>query len=279
MRSLPIGRYSRSWRTRRSFVWHFADLVEQERPPFRHLEEAFLVSGRAGERAFLVAEELRLDQVLGNGGAVDLDERPLGALAVVMQRVGDELLARAILTLNEDVRIAPGDALHELEHLVHLLALADDVAEPELPLELLLEQQVLADEIAPLDRALEHGEQRVGLDRLLDEAVSAGLHGLDRLRHASVAGDDDDFRVRMNLLELAQELQAVGVRQQHVRDDDVRLPGLEDLLAAGADHRGANLVPLVLEQDLEPLDHRRLVVDRQHAVSLFRSHKHSVKYH
>ena len=38
-----------------------------------HLEKAFLVGGRPGERALLVAEELRLDQVLGNRGAVDLD--------------------------------------------------------------------------------------------------------------------------------------------------------------------------------------------------------------
>ena len=50
----------------------------------------------------------------------------------------------------------------------------------ELPFELLLEQQVLADQVSPLDRALEHGQQRVGLDRLLDEAVRAGLHRLDR---------------------------------------------------------------------------------------------------
>jgi hypothetical protein len=54
---------------------------------------------------------------------------------------------------------------------VHLLALADDVAEAELPFDLLLEQQVLARQVAPLDRALEHRQQRVGLDRLLDEAV------------------------------------------------------------------------------------------------------------
>ena len=47
-------------------------------------------------------------------------------------RVGDQLLAGAVLALDQDVRVAAGDALDQLEHLVHLLALADDVAEPEL---------------------------------------------------------------------------------------------------------------------------------------------------
>ena len=45
--------------------------------------------------------------------------------------------------------------------------------------------------------------------------------------------------------------------------------GLEDLLAARADHRGPDLVALVLEQDLQPLDHRRLVVDGEDAFLRF----------
>ena len=189
-----------------------------------------------------------------------------------MDGVGDELLAGAVLPLDEDVGVAPRHALHQLEHLVHLLALADDVPEAELPFELLLEQQVLADQVAALDRALEHRQQRVGLDRLLDEAVRPRLHRLDRLDHAAVAGDDDDLGVGVDLLELPQQLEAVGVRQHHVGHDDVGLPGLEDLLAARADHRGPDFVALVLEQDLEPLDHRRLVVDREHPVSFLDRH-------
>ena len=42
-----------------------ADLVEEERPAFGELEPAFLRRLRAGERAPFVAEELRLDQRLG----------------------------------------------------------------------------------------------------------------------------------------------------------------------------------------------------------------------
>ncbi len=254
---------------------HLANLVEQQRAPLRHLEQPFLVRLRAGEGPLLVAEQLRLDQVLGDGGAVDLDERALGALAVVVDRVGDELLAGAVLPLDEDVGVAPRHALDQLEHLVHLLALADDVAELEAPLQLLLEQQVLADQVAALDRPLEDGQQGVRLDRLLDEAVRPRLHRLDRLRHVAVPGDHDHLGVAVGLLELPQQLQPVGVRQHHVGDHDIRLPGLEDLLAPGADHGGAHLVPLVLEQNLQPLDHRRLIVNGENAVLFLGRHSGS----
>ena len=226
----------------------------------------------AGEGALLVAEQLRLDQILRDRRAVDLDEGALGALAVVVERVGDQLLAGAVLPLDQDVRIAARHALDQLEHFVHLLALADDVAEAELPLELLLEQEVLADEIAALDRALEHLQQRIGLDGLLDEAVRARLHRLDGLDDAAVAGDHDDLGVGVDLLEFPEQLEAVRVGQHHVGHDDVGLPGLEDLFAACADHRGPDLVALVLEQDLQPLDHRRFVVDGEYPVALLDGH-------
>ena len=60
---------------------HLADLVEEDGAALRHLELADLALRRAGEGAALVAEQLRLEQVLGNRGAVDGHERPVGARA------------------------------------------------------------------------------------------------------------------------------------------------------------------------------------------------------
>ena len=55
---------------------HVADLVEEDRPAVRVFEAAAPVGDRAGEGAAGMAEQLRLDQLLGDGGAVHLDERP-----------------------------------------------------------------------------------------------------------------------------------------------------------------------------------------------------------
>jgi len=61
----------------------------------------FLLRG-PGERALLVAEELRFDQLLRDGGAVDLDERLPGPQAMGVDGPGHELLARAALPVDED---------------------------------------------------------------------------------------------------------------------------------------------------------------------------------
>ena len=151
----------------------------------------------------------------------------------------------------------------ELEELLHLLALADDVLELVAVLQLLLELLVLVDQRLLLDRLLELVEQPLGVDRLLEEVERAGLHRLDRPRNVALPGDDDDLGFGVELLELADQLDAVDVGQHHVGDDRVGPPGPEDLLAARADEGGSHLVARVLEQDLQPLGHRRLVVDRQ----------------
>ena len=76
---------------------HVADFVEEDRAAVGLLELADLLLGRAGERALFVAEQLRLDQLLGNRRAVDLDEALAAAQAVAMDRARHELLADAAL--------------------------------------------------------------------------------------------------------------------------------------------------------------------------------------
>src|SRR5262249_61148186 len=65
-----------------------ADLVEKQRPPVRGLEEAGLRRDRAGERALLVAEELRLEQLPRQAGAVQVQEDLVAARAVRVQPGG-----------------------------------------------------------------------------------------------------------------------------------------------------------------------------------------------
>jgi len=60
--------------------------------------------GRAGERTSLVTEQLALEQLGRDGGAVHLLERALGSLAGHVDGAGDQLLARPTLADQEDVR-------------------------------------------------------------------------------------------------------------------------------------------------------------------------------
>ena len=58
---------------------NLADFVQQDGSAVGQFEPAFAFVESAGKRALFVAEELALDEVSGNGGAVDLDERGAGA--------------------------------------------------------------------------------------------------------------------------------------------------------------------------------------------------------
>ena len=96
-----------------------ADLVEEQRAAVGGLEEALAVVVRAGERALAVAEELGLEQVLGDRAAVDRHERHRAAHADFVDRAGDELLAGARLAGDEHRRHAASDLLDQLAHLLH----------------------------------------------------------------------------------------------------------------------------------------------------------------
>ena len=95
-----------------------ADLVQEQRTSLRHLESAGPCRGGPGERAFLVAEELALDQVVGEHRAIHCHERPAAPLAGRMDRPSEELLARTSLAEKQHVDVG----YRELERQVHGLA-------------------------------------------------------------------------------------------------------------------------------------------------------------
>ena len=95
-----------------------ADLVEEDRTVLGDLELAGLRGHCAGERAFLVPEQLGLEKGVDDGGAVDADER-LVSRAVAVNDARDQLLAGAAIALDEHGSPAGGDAPYVLEQLLH----------------------------------------------------------------------------------------------------------------------------------------------------------------
>src|SRR5690606_18370199 len=69
------------------------DLVEEEGAAVRGLEEPGPVPVRAGERTLRVSEELALDQIAGQRGAVQGDEGRITPPALRVQCTRDQLLA------------------------------------------------------------------------------------------------------------------------------------------------------------------------------------------
>ena len=80
---------------------HFADFVEEQRAPVRELELPPLVAVGAGEAALHVSEELRLQQRLGEAGAVHRHERRQLACRTTVDIACDQILADAALARDQ----------------------------------------------------------------------------------------------------------------------------------------------------------------------------------
>ena len=79
-----------------------ADLVDEQRAAVGLLEEPLFGGDRAGERAALVPEERRFEQVRRDRGAIEDDEGTAGARAPLVQRLGEQLLAGAGLAFDDE---------------------------------------------------------------------------------------------------------------------------------------------------------------------------------
>jgi hypothetical protein len=85
---------------------HLADLVEEDGSAAGDLEETGAIAVGIGERSAPVAEQLALQEGLGQGRAVERDERELGPRALGVDAARDQLLACPRLALEKDRRAA-----------------------------------------------------------------------------------------------------------------------------------------------------------------------------
>src|SRR5690606_54437 len=88
---------------------HVADLVEQQGAAVRRADEPGTIAFGTGEGATLPPEELALDEVRRDGGAVDRAERPLSA-AQAVELAGDDFLPRAARPEHEHAELGGADA-------------------------------------------------------------------------------------------------------------------------------------------------------------------------
>src|SRR2546428_286597 len=150
-----------------------ADLVEEHRPAVGELELPELAGVGAGERALLVAEELRLDQRVGDGGDVHGDER-----------LGEVVVGAAVGRVARRARLTHGRDQHDDRGRVHGQDAGQDL-DPGLSWHALVEH----DEVDLVDA--EQVERRGAVFRLEDVARLFEDHA-DRRAHPLLVVDDED---------------------------------------------------------------------------------------
>ena len=115
----------------------FANLVEEQRAVVGNLEAAPALRVGAGERPFLVAEQLALDERRRQRRAVQRDERAGPARARVVNRLRDETLADAGLALQQHGARGGRHLLHLRHDVAHHVARREQALDAALQLQLL----------------------------------------------------------------------------------------------------------------------------------------------
>ena len=210
-----------------------------------------------------MAEQLRLDQFLGNRGAVHLDEPFAAAQAVPMNGSGDEFLADTALAGDEHGGVGrrrPADRRH---HLLEPAAVADHLMAD---LDGALERPVLVPEAGLLEGVLNRHAQPVGaLERLLEKVERALPDRLDRRARRPVRGDHHDRQRVVHGMQTRQDVEAVHARHLHVEQHQVgRFPfdQREPFLAG----RGSgDVVAVVLERHPQRFADPCVIVDDEYA--------------
>ena len=131
-----------------------------------------------------MAEQLALEEPLGDRGAVEAHVGAGAAGAEVVDRLRDELLAGAALAAQQHGGAALRDDLGGAEDLLHALGAADDVRQAHALADLLAQQLVLLDEggLFRLDHLVQlHGLPDDGGD---------GLEQPDVLLEVDVGGEE-----------------------------------------------------------------------------------------
>src|SRR6185369_170489 len=247
---------------------HVADLVEEERAAVGLLKAAAPRRLRTGERAALVAEELRLEQVLRDRRGVDRDERAARARAVLVQRVGDEFLAGPRLAGDEDGDDALAQAPDRTEDVLHRRRLPEDLRH--------LGGNGVAGAFvqALLDGATNEVDRLRDVEGLGQVVERAALERAHRAVEVRVRGHDDDRQVAMLRLDRVEQVDPRSARHADVGHQDLRLAVLERGQDIARVREAAHRELLAGERLLEHEADRLVVVhdpDRFHPCPFVRS--------
>ena len=191
-------------------------------PAIGQLEAARPPVHGASERALFVAEDLALEQRLGDGRTVEPDEWRLDARAQLMDRLGDQLLAGAGFSKDEDRCRRRRRLLDDTVDGAHRRAVADDAAEAAAVGQLAPQRLVFALLDVQLRQPIQQPPQPLRIDRLAEIVLGASFDGLDRRVHRPLGGEQDHLHMVGIVANRLEQFDAVHARHHEVGHDDRR---------------------------------------------------------
>ena len=200
-----------------------------------------------------MAEELGLEQALGDRAAVHGDERLLATRAGAVDGACQQLLTGAALAEDADARVRGGNAARLRQQIFHRRGAGDDLGPPAL---------ALARRRRGKARRFGDGvEQHLGLEGLGQERKDAAARGRNGLGNRAVCGEDHDrqrWRIAMDGVEQRHAIHAlhaqVGDHDLRARNGQARERGFagldrRDVVARGREPHGDQLQEVLVVID------------------------------
>ncbi len=184
-----------------------------------------------------------------------------------MQGARDDFLADAAFAGDQHRNGGLGRALAQgLDH-AHRLAVADHVVEGGAARGALLQAADLGGQLGHLQGVADADQQAVGADRLDEEVLGAGLHGLDHRLYAAVGRQHDDRRGHARRAHLGQGLHARQAGHDEIQKHNVGAAALGQTVdglapAFGVDDR----IAFTVEHRLNQAALRGIIVDDQNGL-------------
>ena len=240
----------------------FADFVEEDSTTVSEFEASFTFGEGAGEGPFFVAEEFGFDEVFGDEGAIEFDERGFGAGALEVEGTGDEFFAGATFALDEDGGLGTSDFADELAELEHGGGLAEQFDADVMGF---VVAEVLVD-FKELDKVLGFTEgnfELVNGERFDEVIEGAGADATDGGLDGTEAADDDYERFLGAILEVAEEVSAFAIGEADIDDGEVEGIPAEGILGSGEGIDGEDIVATLSELLLESFTDNQVIFEYQ----------------
>jgi hypothetical protein len=230
---------------------HLAHLVQEDGAPVGLFELPRPGSERVRVGPFLVAEDLRLQQGLGNGAAVHHHERPVGPAALQVDGPGHQFLARAALPDQQHRGVRGGHDGGHPQDLQHGGARPHHPVEPVRPGQVRLQPGPLLPQPTVL-RQLQHPDEQPLLPpRTREEVQGPVAHRDHRLLHGARGVHDEHRTTRIGGHQFGYGLRVRG--DHHVGSARILLPAYQDtcsLLLEPCSHGLQQALPVVYQEDV-----------------------------
>ena len=183
----------------------------------------------------------------------------------MVDRARDELLAGSRLAANQHGRVALGHLLHDAEHALERIALADDAIEI---VDVVLGMPQIVELVAHaphLERLLDLHFHFFDLEGLLHVVERAAFHGFHGRMHRSEGGHQDHGGRGMERLGGAEHVEAVAAAHLEIAQHDVEMPVVKPLDRLVAIRSFFHFMVGGRQRPSEPATERIVIVSNENA--------------